>query len=550
MSQESLHGVVQYHQQTKHHLNRYARSLGYLDWATQPDPFRRFDGAQQVPLDHPPLSPEPTYDDLFTRPISRDGALDRPAISRLFYDSLALSAWKQTPGGGRWSLRINPSSGALHPTEGYLVADAIEGIGDRPAVYHYAPMTHALERRVTLTAEHWNQLSSSLPPGAVLVALASIYWRESWKYGERAFRYCHHDVGHAIGAVTVAAATLGCETRLITSVDDDQLATLLGTDRQQGIEAEHPDCLLAVFPGSPSSRIDWPAIDMPAAMLQHLASSDFAGTANRLSANHQPWPMIDQIATATRASASSIPAFRPTAWPSPTASLDTWPDRLLPAQQIIRQRRSAVDMDGRTNMTRDAFYRLLARVCHRGAFPFAVLPGSPSTSLAVFVHRVEDLAAGLYLLVRNPQHEPVLRKAIQGEFRWQRPPGCPDELPLWCLVQADCRQAAQTIHCHQSIASKGVFAVGMLADFEASLQQHGPWFYPRLFWETGLIGQLLYLEAEAAGIRGTGIGCFFDDVMHEVLGLTGLGWQSLYHFTVGGPVDDLRLQTLPPYAFD
>jgi len=59
---------------------------------------------------------------------------------------------------------------------------------------------------------------------------------------------------------------------------------------------------------------------------------------------------------------------------------------------------------------------------------------------------------------------------------------------------------------------------------------------------------VLYLEAEAAGIRGTGIGCFFDDAMHDVLGLRDRRWQSLYHFTVGGPVSDPRLQTLPPYA--
>lgn len=35
--------------------------------------------------------------------------------------------------------------------------------------------------------------------------------------------------------------------------------------------------------------------------------------------------------------------------------------------------------------------------------------------------------------------------------------------------------------------------------------------YPRLFWETGVLGQVLYLEAHAAGLSATGIGCFFDD---------------------------------------
>ena len=51
-------------------------------------------------------------------------------------------------------------------------------------------------------------------------------------------------------------------------------------------------------------------------------------------------------------------------------------------------------------------------------------------------------------------------------------------------------------------------------------------------------------------MRGTGIGCFFDDPVHSVLGvdLKALAYQNLYHFTVGGPVEDKRLTTLPAYA--
>jgi hypothetical protein len=62
-----------------------------------------------------------------------------------------------------------------------------------------------------------------------------------------------------------------------------------------------------------------------------------------------------------------------------------------------------------------------------------------------------------------------------------------------------------------------------------------------------MIGQALYLEAEAAGVRATGIGCFFDEEMHRLLGLESGAWQSLYHFTVGGAVADHRITTLPPY---
>lgn len=51
----------------------------------------------------------------------------------------------------------------------------------------------------------------------------------------------------------------------------------------------------------------------------------------------------------------------------------------------------------------------------------------------------------------------------------------------------------------------------MIAHFESTLREKGPWMYPRLFWETGILGHVLYLEAHAVGVSATGIGCFFDD---------------------------------------
>jgi hypothetical protein len=111
----------------------------------------------------------------------------------------------------------------------------------------------------------------------------------------------------------------------------------------------------------------------------------------------------------------------------------------------------------------------------------------------------------------------------------------------------DLREDAKLICCHQDIAADSCFTLGMLAPLGRVGDE--PWRYRRLFWECGMLGHVLYLEAEAAGVRATGIGCYFDDEMHGLLGLTGAGWQSLYHFTVGGAVDDTRLSTEAPYAF-
>lgn len=136
---------------------------------------------------------------------------------------------------------------------------------------------------------------------------------------------------------------------------------------------------------------------------------------------------------------------------------------------------------------------------------------------------------------------------MKDGFQWKKPEGCPSHLEFFQLVAGDARQAAKVISCGQDIAADGCFSLGMIAHFEAPIRERGAWFYRRLFWECGMIGQTLYLEAESAGVRATGIGCFFDDEMHEMLGLTDLRYQSLYHFTVGGPVEDARLTTLPGY---
>ena len=102
------------------------------------------------------------------------------------------------------------------------------------------------------------------------------------------------------------------------------------------------------------------------------------------------------------------------------------------------------------------------------------------------------------------------------------------------------------VSCGQSIAGSSSFSLGMLSWFKEPIESH-PFIYKQLLWETGMIGQILYLEAEAHGMRSTGIGCFFDDEVHRVIGLKDNTFQSLYHFTVGGPVEDPRLMIYPPY---
>ena len=91
-------------------------------------------------------------------------------------------------------------------------------------VYHYAPLHHTLEQRA-----RWLQDVKTDASG-FHVGLTSITWREAWKYGERAFRYCQHDVGHALATLRFAAAALGWRVQLLPVWDDALLARLLGLE--------------------------------------------------------------------------------------------------------------------------------------------------------------------------------------------------------------------------------------------------------------------------------------------------------------------------------
>ena len=522
--------VLNYHQRTKHTLQRYAKGPESIDWEDQPDHFRRFSGCEIVSLPLPGTEIEVLFAELDTPEAIPLKPLTMTNIGLLLELAFGLSAWKQY-GPSRWSLRCNPSSGNLHPTEVYLISADQEHL--KAGVYHYVSHDHALEQRC--------RFSDNLPDGSLYLGFSSIHWREAWKYGERAFRYCQHDIGHALGALRYAAATLGWRIELMAEAADADIAHLLGIDRLEefkALEQESPDLLCRIKIGVDSHQVNKACVDELDNLLAAVKAGAWAGKADSLKAYHMyKWPVIDEVAIAAHKPRTQEDNWQATAIkPLPTACMQT-------ATSLIRQRRSAQQFDGKmAPMPKADFYRILAAVLPSAA-TFQAWPWQAKVHLFIFVHRVEGLEPGIYALLRNDDVLHQLKFDTLAEFTWQ---AIADELPLYHLHSGDCRQFAKGLSCYQPIASDSAFSLGMVAEFSDTLRD-APWHYRRLFWETGLIGQVLYLEAEASGYRGTGIGCFFDDSVHELLGFTGEQFQSLYHFTIGKPLDDQRIQTLPAY---
>jgi SagB-type dehydrogenase family enzyme len=531
--------VKAYHQRTKHQQGRYAAGPEVLDWDLQPNPFRTWAGA---PLSLLPLVADallPSWGDLATPGKVPPQAMNRRNLAALFELSFALTAWKQY-GPDRWALRANPSSGNLHPTEAYALTRGVQGLAD--GLYHYEPREHALARRASLAA------AESVGDAPQLwIGLSSIQWREAWKYGERAFRYCQLDTGHAVGALRYAAAVLGWQARVVSGLSHGELAGLMGLDRDADFgkaEREEPELLMQIGP-------DLGTVRSPD--LACLDGASWLGEANRLDTHPMyRWPIIDEVAQATRAVSPlagndvAVPcgaAERNVDGPG-TASLRS----AELAATLIRGRRSAQHFDRKATMPQAAFWRMMQAVMPEAGLPWDAWPHTPRVHLVLFAHRVDGLAAGAYVLPRSAAGIALLADVLLAGQAWQHVPGTPVGLPLQCLSENPALAGTlRTLSCHQAIASDACFTLSMLAEFDEQVEAQAS-HYRTLYQEAGLLGQVLYMQAEAEGFRGTGIGCYFDDAVHELLGLRHQQLQALYHFTVGVPMADTRISTEPPYA--
>jgi SagB-type dehydrogenase family enzyme len=252
-------------------------------------------------------------------------------LSQLLFYCAAISATKRVPSSGyEYSLRVNPSSGNLHPTEFHFVT---RGLKDWPdGLYHYDPSRHMAEQRGRGTFE--TRLAGGSAP--IVFVLTSIVWREAWKYGERAYRYCLHDIGHAWQALALSARAIGCDTFACGGFVDDEVAQFFRPNQD-----EWPMLMVSLHGESipvreeDTGNIVW-----------------LGGRANQLSKETIAQPLIDSIHSATKQSSGGRSGTS-LAEPAPTGSGEI--ELPPPASsgrsfgEVARMRRSALDFPGERN---------------------------------------------------------------------------------------------------------------------------------------------------------------------------------------------------------
>ena len=487
----------QYHEATKHSVESLRRARRVLDWANMPDPFRHYEGVPVLDLPADPPAPEvPATEVLLGTSGAAPGGDGTLFLSQLLFHSAAISASKRVPStGDKYALRVNPSSGNLHPTEFHFLTRGLQGWPD--GLYHYDPSRHMAEQRGL--GDFAMKLAGG--SGPVVFVLTSIVWREAWKYGERAYRYCLHDMGHAWQALALSARAIGCDTFAIGHFPDDEAAQLY---------RPNPD--------------EWPMLivslhgkSLPLREADTGETVWFGGQANQLSNKTIAYPLIEGIHLATKRGSNWLSGV-PTAEPAPAGSGEiklpppAWSTRGF--GEVARMRRSALDFQGGKQSTSLAQLSAILAVT---AQPFSAdFASSRFIQLYLYAHRVDGLQPGVYRF-------------------WQ------ERAELEQIKSGDQRVAAAGLSLGQDLAGNACVTFSMIGDLERAAHCYGDRGYRYVHFEAGAIGHRLYLAAESMGLGATGIGAFFDDEVHRYLKLAPNREQVVYHFAIGYPVPDPRL---------
>jgi SagB-type dehydrogenase family enzyme len=491
----------EYHQSTKHTVQSLNRAPHVLDWGNMPDPFRHYDGAPllDLPAD-PPASEIPTLD-LLQRAYGATTVADGTAfLSQLMFHTAAISASKRAPSGYQYALRVNPSSGNLHPTEFHFFA---RGLGDWPdGLYHYRPSSHMAEQRAV-----GNPPIPPVASGAPLVfVLTSIAWREAWKYGNRAYRYCLLDMGHAWQALALSARAMGCDSFAIGHFPNDEIAQSCRLHAD-----EWPLLIVKVSGGAGPCPAN---VSAPATSGETVWSE---GCGNELSPQPVDFPIIDAIHAATKhlENHTGIDTAEPAQSRSSVGiTLPPPASSTRPFGEVARARRSALDFrGGPQSISLAQLSAILALAAEPLGADFAQ---AHFVSLYLYAHRVDGLDPGVYRY-------------------W------PEHAALEQIRSGDQRVAAAGLSLGQDLAGNACVAFSMIADLDRAARAHGDRGYRYAHFEAGAIGHRLYLAAEALGLGATGIGAFFDDQVHHYLHIAPEQGQVVYHFAIGYPVDDSRL---------
>lgn len=473
--------MSEYHLQTAY--VREAMTGHVLDWAHQPDPFKRYKHREALPLPQP-HPPRAGFWDLvlFDPPPAQpqNGPVNASDLAAVLLMSAGITAYTAAGMGGL-GLRAPASAGALYPAELYAVACGVEDLED--GLYHFAPEQPGLHQlwQGKLARAAAKRLGAQ--PSVLTFFISAMYWRSLWKYRRRAYRYCLLDAGHMLANLELALAAIGLAPRYTADFADASSGVFLG------LASDDEAVVAGVSAGPPPDDPGPEEEGLPPFDLQAKALSARIGRDAEVLAAHAAGNLDEPLKPRT------WPVLRP---PAGSLQLSEPTPESADLLEVIRSRRS-----------RRNFLPAVVSESEVSALLKASLPAPGPCQASVLLGPGGDLEAGVY------RYAPGLNLLTPI-------PSPPD----------DARRGMARASLGQLWVGQAALVLVLWADLSALEEDHGPRAYRHAMLAAGRAGQRLYLAATALGLGCCGVGAFYDDeaAFHARLPENG---QALYVLACG-----------------
>ncbi|HTF36599.1 MAG TPA: SagB/ThcOx family dehydrogenase [Myxococcota bacterium] len=512
MRNQEIRAALEYHEATKHSERSLRGNRHVLDFSNQPLPFKIYRGLEVIPLAWDlPERETPALDAIAATgsPHSGERIPDISVLARVLLLSAGITKRKRYP-GGEILFRAYANTGALYHVDLYLITCDLQGLA--AGVYHFGPHDFALHRLrsgdfrgVLLEASGENPDLARAP---VILASASTYWRNAWKYQARSYRHCYWDGGTLHANLLAAAEAEALEPRIVMGFADAVVEGVLALDpRREGALtlvplgrcAKPPPSALPVpmlrLETEPLSReeVAYPAIRV-AHEASKLESSEEARSWRAHAMPTQPEPPVRTKTLPLRPASSAEQR---------SASLD----------RVIQRRGSTRAFDPTRSLRFDELSTALDRAT-RGLAADFLAPGASLLDLYLIVHAVDGLPPGAYAYRRR---ERALEPLREGSFR----------------------ETAGRLGLFQELPAEAAVNVYSLAALTPLLERFGNRGYRAAQLEGGVTGGRLYLAAYAQGFGATGL-TFLDDEVTDFFSPHAAG-KSVLFLTALGHADRARL---------
>ena len=215
----SLQAVIQYHAFSSASRTGVFKRAAGVEWGSPPPPFKRYEQVQTIALARGAPGGA-SLGDMLAMPASGRGRLDLARLGEMLYLSSGITLQR----GGN-ALRAAPSSGALFPSELYIVARSVDGLA--PGLYHYDPEHHRLDVLGPLPATLG---AAAADQAEAAIVLSAVFRRTGYKYHNRAYRYAAADAGHLLENVRLGAHRAGMHAQLLQAFDDAAASRAIRVD--------------------------------------------------------------------------------------------------------------------------------------------------------------------------------------------------------------------------------------------------------------------------------------------------------------------------------